>query len=410
VQGAPAIKKKLRVTHLTPSGEIGGAESVILDCIGVGDGWPGAETSVVTLSAGPFVAAVERLGATARVVETPATLGAVGDSFASRASVVRSLVTAVWTFPAFFRRFSAAVAAMLPQLIHSHGIKTHVLGALLPRHAPVVWHLHDYLGSRSVSSRLMSLLARRCTLAIAVSESVARDARLCLPARLPLVVVHNSVDCDRYRPDGPALDLDALSGLPAAPAGTVRVGLPATFARWKGHDTFLEAIALLGSPVVRAYVIGAPVYRTRHSQWSQAELLASVTTLGLDGRVGFTGLVRDMPAAYRALDVVVHASTRPEPFGLVIAEAMACGRALVAAPTGGAAELFVDGEHAIAAASGDAASLASALARLVSDPAERASLGRRARAHVVASFGRERFAENLRVALSQAAVATGAAR
>ena len=41
-----------------------------------------------------------------------------------------------------------------------------------------------------------------------------------------------------------------------------------------------------------------------------------------------------MPAAYRALDVVVHASTRPEPFGLVIAEAMACGRALVAAPDG----------------------------------------------------------------------------
>ena len=391
----------MRVTHLTPSGEIGGAECVILDCIGVGDGWPGAEMSVVTLGPGPFLAAAARLGAKGRVVEAPATLTAVGDSFASPVAVVRSLLAAAWTFPAFFRRFSAAVAAMVPQVIHSHGIKTHVLGALLPHRAPVVWHLHDYLGMRTVSSRLLNLLARRCALAIAVSESVAQDARRCLPARLPLVVVHNPVDCDRYRPEGPVLDLDSLSGLPPAPVGTVRIGLPATFARWKGHDTFLEAIALLAAENVRAYVIGAPVYRTRGSQWSQAELTRMVADLGLQARVGFSGLVDDMPAAYRALDIVVHASTRPEPFGLVIVEAMASGRAVVVAPTGGAAELFVDGEHALAAESGNAAALAAALRRLIADPAGRVELGRRARAHVLESFGRERFAANLRLALSR---------
>ena len=121
--------------------------------------------------------------------------------------------------------------------------------------------------------------------------------------------------------------------------------------------------------------------------------------LGLEGRIGFTGLITDMPAAYRALDIVVHASTRPEPFGLVIVEAMACGRALVAMSEGGAGELFVAGRHALTARPGDADSLAATLRRLIDASEERAALGLRARAHVVETFSRERFAINLRAAV-----------
>ena len=399
----------MRVTHLSPSGEIGGAESVILACIEAGDGWPGAESSVVTLAPGPFLAAAEHLGARARPVEAPGTLTSLGDSFSSSASVLRRMLPLIVTFPRFFRRFSGAVSERVPQVIHSHGIKTHVLAALLPHRAPVVWHLHDYLGQRPMSSRLLRLLAHRCAMVIAVSESVAVDARRCLPAGLPVGVVHNSVDSERYSPDGPALDLDGRSCLPPAPAGTIRIGLPATFARWKGHETFLEAIARLERPDVRAYVIGGALYRTSKSQWSERELRGIVATLGIEDRVGFTGLVDDMPAAYRALDIVVHASTRPEPFGLVIPEAMSCARAVVASPAGGAAELFVDGEHAIAAAPGDATALVSAIRSLLDDGAERTAMGKRARAHVLASFGRERFAADLRAVLSRFSVGEAAA-
>ena len=394
----------MRVTHLSPSGEIGGAESVILACITAGDGWPGAESSVVTLATGPFLAAAERLGARARPVEAPGTLTGLGDSFSSAASVMRRMLPLIVTFPRFFRRFSGAVSELVPQVIHSHGIKTHVLAALLPRRAPVVWHLHDYLGQRPMSSRLLRFLARRCAMVIAVSESVAADARRCLPTGLPVVVVHNSVDSERYSPEGAALDLDARSGLPPAPSGTIRIGLPATFARWKGHETFLEAIARLDRADVRAYVIGGALYKTSKSQWSERELRGIVARLGLEGRVGFTGLVADMPAAYRALDIVVHASTRPEPFGLVIPEAMSCARAVIASPAGGAAELFVPGEHAIAAAPGDATALASAIESLLDDRTERVAMGKRARAHVLASFGRERFAGDLRAVLSRLSV------
>lgn len=385
----------MRVMFLGASGQIGGAERVLLDCIRAGDGWTDAEMSVVALGGGPLVKAAEALGVRTRVVEPPRSLGGAGDAFGGAASAVPALVASAGSLPGFFRRFSQAVASMVPEVVHSHGIKTHVLGALLARRVPVVWHLHDYVSGRQVSSRLLRLLARRCALVIAVSESVAADARRCLPEGLPITVVHNAVDAGRFSPDGAPADLDALSHLAPAPAGTLRIGLPATFARWKGQDRFLEAIALLARSDVRAYVIGGPVYRTQNSQWSRAELEAIAGRLGLAGRVGFTGFVSDMPAVYRALDVVVHASTRPEPFGLVIAEAMACGRPVVATPDGGAAELFTPGVHAVSAGRDGARSLAGALGSLIDDAAVRQALGQRARAHAVERFGQARFAADL---------------
>ena len=70
-----------------------------------------------------------------------------------------------------------------------------------------------------------------------------------------------------------------------------------------------------------------------------AELREMASRSASDGNVGFTGHVDDVPAALRALDIVVHASVEPEPFGLVIAEAMACGRPLIVSRAGGAAEI-----------------------------------------------------------------------
>jgi len=87
----------------------------------------------------------------------------------------------------------------------------------------------------------------------------------------------------------------------------------------------------------RFYVIGGPVYLTHGSQVSRGELENHCQMLGLDGWVGLIGFQQDPAEIYPALDVVVHASTRPEPFGLTVVEAMACGRAVIATEAGGAA-------------------------------------------------------------------------
>jgi glycosyltransferase involved in cell wall biosynthesis len=175
------------------------------------------------------------------------------------------------------------------------------------------------------------------------------------------------------------------------------VGLVATFGRWKGHQTFLDAVVrLTRNPVgVRAYVIGAPIYATAGSQLSVGQLRQALCARHLVSCVGLTGFIDDMPAALRSLDVVVHASTQPEPFGMVIAEAMACGRALVVSRAGGALELFDDGIEALGHAPGDAGELADALAKLLADPLLRQRLGQAARARAEREFDRRRLAATL---------------
>jgi glycosyltransferase involved in cell wall biosynthesis len=245
-----------------------------------------------------------------------------------------------------------------------------------------------------VTAKLLRAHASRCDLMLANSQSVAEDARALFPARSRVQTVHNAIDLVRFRPEGPSLNLDAMSGLSQAPAGTVRVGLIGTFGRWKGHDVFLRALGRLApSTPVRAYIVGAPIYETVGSQFSVEELKTLAHGLGIGARVGFTGRTDDVPAVIRALDVVVHASTEPEPFGMVIAEAMACGKPIVVSRAGGAAEIATAG--AVFHTPGDASQLASAISLLAGNSAERASLGTAGRKAAERQFSRTRLAEQL---------------
>ena len=97
----------------------------------------------------------------------------------------------------------------------------------------------------------------------------------------------------------------------------------------------------------------------------------------------------------RALDVVVHASTEPEPFGLVIAEGMACARPVIVSRAGGAAEITTPGVDALAYAPGDSGQLAECLLSLVSDAALRRRLGDAGRATAERVFDPRRMAADM---------------
>ena len=175
----------------------------------------------------------------------------------------------------------------------------------------------------------------------------------------------------------------------------LRVGLVATYARWKGQDVFLQAArrvaAALPGREVRFYLVGGPIYQTHGSQWSDDELRRQGADLLAGSRLGFVGFRHDLPEVYRALDIVVHASTQPEPFGLTIVEAMACGRAVIVARDGGAAELFTPGQDALGVPPGQDGALAAAIIDLVNDPAKRQRLGASARTTAVERFRRDRL-------------------
>jgi glycosyltransferase involved in cell wall biosynthesis len=137
------------------------------------------------------------------------------------------------------------------------------------------------------------------------------------------------------------------------------------------------------------------LYQTAASQYSLDDLRREAARRGLTDHVGFTGFMAEPATAMRALDIVVHASTAPEPFGLVIAEAMACGRAVIASDAGGARELFTAGVDAMVHTPGDKASLAARIYELACDPEARRRLGRAARLTAEQRFDRRRLAADL---------------
>src|SRR5262249_22713876 len=138
---------------------------------------------------------------------------------------------------------------------------------------PIVWHVHEYLSRRRITARLLRWNVSRCAAIVANSRSVADDVRAALGNGVAVVPVLNAVDLQTFSPNGPVADLDRLAGLPAPQPGTIRVGLIATYARWKGHAAFLSAIAKLPADLrVRAYIVGGAVYQTDGSQYSAEEL------------------------------------------------------------------------------------------------------------------------------------------
>jgi glycosyltransferase involved in cell wall biosynthesis len=125
--------------------------------------------------------------------------------------------------------------------------------------------------------------------------------------------------------------------------------------------------------------------------------------------VGFVPFQHDVAPVYRSLDVVVHASTLPEPFGLSIVEAMACGRAVVASDAGGVREIVEPGRTGLLHQPGDASDLASRLRELASDERLRARLGAAAASAVRGPFGRDRFGAELAAAYERLRAPSAAA-
>ncbi|AWM39596.1 Spore coat protein SA [Gemmata obscuriglobus] len=396
----------MRVLFLSPVSTLGGAERVLITAVaGVRRADPSVAVGVLTAGDGPLLAQARALGAEVEAVPVPGALARLGDSqlrsggkWAGRLALLARTALAAPAGAGYVAALRAAVARFRPDVVHSNGIKTHLLSRFaVPRRVPVVWHLHDFYGLRPLAAKLLRRGSGRVRAGVAISEAVAADTAKALPG-VPVRTALNAVDLTRFEPGGRSTDLDALAGVAPAPAGTVRVGLVAAYARWKGHLAFLDAAQQLAreapSLPVRWYIVGGAIYATA-AQFSEAELRAAAAERGLADRVAFVPFQTDTADVYRALDVMVHASTLPEPFGLTVAEAMACGRAVVVSAAGGAAELFTDGDDALGAAPGDVPGIAAAVRRFAESAELRLRLGANARRTAEAKFDSLRYGPQL---------------
>lgn len=279
----------------------------------------------------------------------------------------------------FTARLSRMIRRLDVDVVHTNSLKADILGGIAARLAGklVVWHVRDRIADDYLphqAARVFRLLARFIPHAI-VTNSHATLETLHLPKKngKKAVVIHDGFDFA----DLPAVEISREPNL--------RVGLVGRISPWKGQDVFLRAIHRIRRqfPGVRFQIIGTALFG---EETYADHVRALCTELELDLCVEFCGFIRDIQKHIASLDVVVHASTIPEPFGQVIIEGMAAGKPVIATRGGGTMEIVVDRISGLLVPMNDDEALAIAMRQLLADADLRSHLGAAGRRRVEESF------------------------
>ncbi|HEY4411410.1 MAG TPA: glycosyltransferase [Gaiellaceae bacterium] len=340
----------MRIVHVVIGGDVAGGQMVALQLARAARD-VGHSVAFVSPSDGPFLGFVREQGLQAEVVP-------VRGVFDMRA----------------LSRLTRTFRAQRVDIVHTHGhFAVNVLARLAARiaGAKVLSHMHIQNAFRSGRGRssqiaLDNATARLCFAIVAVSEATRDDlVRQGYPAAR-LAVIHNGIDpVPRAAPihlaDGPAV---------------IEV---ARLADVKGQRTLIAAIARLDATAV---LVGRDL---ESGGAYENELRAEAARIGATDRVVFAGYRDDVPALLAGGDIFCLPSTA-EGMPLVVLEAMAQARPVVATAVGGTPELVVDGETGILVPPGSVDALADALQALLDDPARAARMGEAGRDRVLATF------------------------
>ena len=268
-------------------------------------------------------------------------------------------------------------------IVHAHVARDYPLAALAARRAGARLVLTRHV--LFPLSRIHKLTLRRTSRVIAVSQAVADSLQaqgIFDPGKI--VRVHNGIDVDRFSKGREDRD--------SREPGTARkllVGMVGHLAPIKGTEDFIRAAALLCDRRSDVEFVIAGEDKSRDGE-HRRQLEALINELKLNHRLSLTGWVADVAKFLPTLDLFV-SSSRSEPFGLAIIEAMAGGVPVVSTMSEGACEIIDDNQTGCLVPVGDVDGLASSIDELLSEPKERARLGENARRAVRERFSLEKM-------------------
>jgi glycosyltransferase involved in cell wall biosynthesis len=360
----------LRVLAVMPLGTaLGGAEQSFRQLLMHGR-VEGVQWTVVFLRDGPLVAELRSLGVAVHVVDA----GRLRNVAARLLAVVRIARLAQVTGADVVLGWMAAGQIM-------SGIAALLAGV------PAIWFQAgtprpDWL------DRIATLLPARRVIVVSRDAGEAQ-ARVWPRRRQSLVYAGAALDAfDPAKFPAPA-SMRARLGLPVD--GPL-IGMVGRLQRWKGMHVFIAAMGRVhrARPEARAVIVGGAHATEPHYA---EELEAQARALGLTDVLTFAGFQSNVPEWVQAMDVFVHASNR-EPFGIVVIEAMALGKPVIAGSAGGPAEIITDGVDGLLVRFGDDESLAAAIVRYLDDRGFAVRVGTAARARA-AVFDDRTFAANI---------------
>ena len=356
------------------SGIFGGSEQVLLDCLSAAPGIP-----VLACPEGPLA---ERAGAAGVTAVTLATR-----PLDLRADV-RARVGALAGLVGHSRELRRLVRDIDPHLTVVWGMRSALaaLGLRQPKRLAVSHQ--DFLPGTLIAHGMRAAAARADAVFVpSTAVATELDPAGRLGSRLHVIA--------------PGVDWDRFAGV-AAPPETPVVLVLGALAGWKRADLALEACAIARRdlPELVLRFVGAPV--TGADDLTVA-LRSRAAAPDLAGWVRFDGPTTDPSAALAGATCLLHCNPR-EPFGIVLLEAGAAGRPVVAPDAAGPAEI-VDATSGILYPAGDADAAGRALVELHTRAGLATALGAGGRERV-----RSRFDRSLTRAGFAAALAPLAAR
>ncbi len=262
-------------------------------------------------------------------------------------------------------------------------------GALVARRCnlPHVWHVHELITRPSMVRKFVAhMIGRYSDRVVAISQAVADNLLADQPDLASSIsVIYDAVDSERFHPQNDDGGFRQCWGIDS---DDVLIGVVGRISAWKGQSYFLRSFALAAAenPKLKTVIVGDVVSgETRQKD----ELIALSHELGIDKQVIWAGYIDQAPQVMAALDILVLPSTQPEPFGMVVVEAMASERPVIATAHGGPLETVVDGETGYLVYPTDPQAMAAAMKQLATHPDMRHRFGKAARARVLERFSFE---------------------
>ncbi len=368
---AGSREERLRVVYLDHVARLSGGEIALLRLL---PHLRRVNAHVILGEEGPLVTRLAQAGISVEVLPIAA---AARDARKDTVRLGGASPAALLSTLAYIARLTLRLRQLRPDLVHTNSLKAGVYGSLAAHAAgiPVVWHLRDRIAPdylpRPAIRLVRELVARMADGVVANSAATLDTLAAGAHDRGPMNrVIPDSVEPSPYprRRDSPATTF----------------GIVGRIAPWKGQDLFVRAFAAAfpsDTGAGRAVIVGAPLFGEEGCAQQLRELIAR---LGLTERVQLRGFREDVWSELARIDVLVHASVIPEPFGQVVLEGMAAGLPVIAPDEGGPAEVIADGETGRLFAARSVDALAAAMRALNDDPQACERLGSAARRSIEA--------------------------
>lgn len=232
-------------------------------------------------------------------------------------------------------------------------------------------------------SRFSHLMTKRLAGIICISRAVRDNLVREGIDEDKLVVVHNALEVSRVLIKVDPLEIRRRHRID--PTSLV-IGMVGNIKEWKGQDVVIRATARLRErwPGLRCLLVGDTALEDKYFE-DRIRIL--VNELGVDANIIFTGYQASVADYMNAMDVVIHASITPEPFGRVLLEAMALKKPLIGANAGAVPEIIQHGETGMLSSPGDDQMLARYIEELLQNPSHARAMGEKGYQRLVQEFG-----------------------